>query len=168
MAADAHYSISEVSWQYYGDLIYGFLNEDDYFDREDVSYVLGITLQSEDGYVFAEDVIVFYNGDSSVFDAAESYLIDDEVFMSFTILYNLTDPTIGIAEQTAESVTLWPNPVVNFLYLDIVDGTSVSVFDMTGRMVKQERYEGKIDVSTLAPGIYTIKAEGVTKRFVKE
>ena len=168
VAADAHYSISEVSWQYYGDLIYGFLNEDDYFDREDVSYVLGITLQSEDGYVFAEDVIVFYNGDSSVFDAAESYLIDDEVFMSFTILYNLTDPTIGIAEQTAESVTLWPNPVVNFLYLDIVDGTSVSVFDMTGRMVKQERYEGKIDVSTLAPGIYTIKAEGVTKRFVKE
>ena len=168
VAADAHYSISEVSWQYYGDLTYGFLNEDDYFNREDVSYVLGITLQSEEGYVFAEDVTVFYNGDSSVFDATESYLIDDGVFKSFTILYNLTDPTIGIAEQAAESVTLWPNPVVNSLYLDVTDGTSVSVFDMTGRMVKQGRYEGKIDVSNLASGIYAIKAEGVTERFVKE
>ena len=168
VAAEAHYSISEVSWQYYGDLTYGFLNEDDYFDREDVSYVLGITLQSEEGYVFAEDVTVFYNGDSSVFDATESYLIDDGVFKSFTILYNLTDPTIGIAEQAAESVTLWPNPVVNSLYLDVTEGTSVSVFDMTGRLVRQEGYEGKIDVSDLASGIYAIKADGVTERFVKE
>ena len=168
VAADAHYSISEVSWQYYGDLTYGFLNEDDYFDREDVSYVLGITLQPEEGYIFAEDVTVFYNGDSSVFDAAESYFIDDGVFMSFTIQYNLTDPTIGIPEQTAGIIALWPNPVMNFLYLDVTEGTSVSVFDMMGRMVKQERYEGRVDVSNLAPGIYAIKANGVTVRFVKE
>ena len=166
--ADAHYSISEVSWQYYGDLIYGFLNEDDCFDREDVSYVLGLTLQPEEGYVFAEDVTVFYNGDSSVFDAAESYFIDEGAFMAFTILYNLTDPTIGIAEQTAESIALWPNPASNILYLDVKEGTSVSVFDMTGRMVKQERYEGQINVSDLVSGIYAIKAEGSTVRFVKE
>jgi hypothetical protein len=170
VATDAHYSISEVSWQYYGDgnQTVGFLEEDDFFDREDVSYVLGITLQPEEGYVFAEDVTVFYNGDSSVFNAAESYFIDDEVFMSFTILYNLTDPTTGVTEQTSEGVALWPNPVVNVLYLDVVEGTTVSIFDITGRMVKQERYEGNIDVSTLVTGIYTIKAEGVTKRFVKE
>ena len=58
--------------------------------------------------------------------------------------------------------------MVNFLYLDVTDGTFVSVFDMTGRLVRQERYEGKIDVGDLAPGIYAIKVNGVTERFVKE
>ena len=52
--------------------------------------------------------------------------------------------------------------------LDIIDGVTISVFDMMGRMVLQERYEGKLDVSQLVPGIYAIKAEGYTARFVKE
>ena len=52
--------------------------------------------------------------------------------------------------------------------LDIIDGVTISVFDMMGRMVLQERYEGKLDVSQLVPGIYAIKAEGCTARFVKE
>ena len=168
VAADAHYSISEVSWQYYGDLIYGFLDEDDYFDREDVSYVLAITLQPEEGYVFAEDVTVFYNGDTSVFDATESYFINDGAFVAFTILYNLTDPTTDVVEQTAEGITLWPNPATNILYLDVMEGTSVSIFDMAGRLVRQQPYEGQIDVRSLAPGIYAIRAEGSMIRFVKE
>ncbi len=168
VAADAHYSISEVSWQYYGDLIYGFLDEDDYFDREDVSYVLAITLQPEEGYVFAEDVTVFYNGDTSVFDATESYFINDGDFVAFTILYNLTDPTTDVVEQTAEGITLWPNPATNILYLDVMEGTPVSIFDMAGRLVRRQPYEGQIDVRSLAPGIYAIKAEGSMIRFVKE
>lgn len=167
VASDAHYTISEVSWQYYGNEIYGFLDENDYFDREDVSYVMGITLQPEEGYVFAEDVTVFYNGDASIFDAAESYFIG-EAFMAFTVMYDLTDPTAGISEQTSEKATLWPNPTTDILYLDVTVGATVSVFDMTGRIVKQQRYEGKVDVRDLTPGIYTIKAEGITDRFVKE
>ena len=51
---------------------------------------------------------------------------------------------------------------------DIMDGMTISVFDMMGRMVMQERYEGKLDVSHLVPGIYAIKAEGCVARFVKE
>ena len=64
--------------------------------------------------------------------------------------------------------TLWPNPVNGILYLDITYGTSVSIFDVTGRMVKQEKYQGQIDVSKLSSGIYTIKTEGITVKFVKE
>ena len=52
--------------------------------------------------------------------------------------------------------------------LDIMNGMTISVFDMMGRMVMQERYEGKLDVSHLVPGIYAIKAEGCMARFVKE
>jgi hypothetical protein len=95
-------------------------------------------------------------------------LIASGTFLASTINYNVADPTIGITEQTEGSIVLWPNPASNILYLDVKEGTSVSVFDMTGRMVKQERYEGQINVSDLVPGIYAIKAEGSTVRFVKE
>ena len=48
-----------------------------------------------------------------------------------------------------------------------MDGASVGVFDIIGRMVMRERYEGQLDVSGLAPGLYAIKAEGCSARFVK-
>ena len=67
-----------------------------------------------------------------------------------------------------ESVILHPNPVNNVLYLDVVEGTPITVFDMTGRMVKQERYEGQLDVSQLVPGVYTIKVDGLMLRFMKK
>ena len=81
---------------------------------------------------------------------------------------SLWNPTVGLAEQTAESKKLYPNPVENILYLDIADGAVVSVFDMTGRMVKREHYTGQLDVSQLVPGIYIIKVDDLTVRFVKE
>lgn len=74
----------------------------------------------------------------------------------------------GVNQPTIENVALWPNPADNILYLNVTDGATVSIFDITGRMVKQEKYQGQIDVSKLASGIYTIKTEGVTVKFVKE
>lgn len=84
---------------------------------------------------------------------------------------------IAAAEWTPTSVneicnenlmTLWPNPADDVLYLDVVDGTAVSIFDITGRMVKREKYQGQVDVSNLTSGIYTIKVDDITVRFVKE
>ena len=131
-----------------------------------MAYYMVITLSPEEGYCFTDETTVFYNGDSS--PLAEGYVIAMGKFMASTIKYYVTDPTIGIAEQTAETIALWPNPATDNLYLDVMDGAIISVFDITGRMVKQERYEGKIDVSDLVPGLYAVKAEGVTVRFVKE
>ncbi len=167
VAADAHYSISEVSWQYYGDGIYGFLQVDDLFNHDDLVYALGITFEPEEGYVFSEDVNVFYNGDPSLFDAAESYFIEDGAYMAFTIGFHVSDP-LDVAEQSSESLSVWPNPAANMLQLNVAGGSTVSVFDMTGRMVMREHYEGHLDVSTLAPGLYAIKTKGCSVRFVKE
>ena len=49
-----------------------------------------------------------------------------------------------------------------------MNGTTISAFDMTGRMVMQERYERQLDMSNLVPGLYAIKAEDFEVRFVKE
>jgi len=166
VALDAHYSIDAVDWLWSDGITNGALSEEDVFNNEDLSYYMILTISPEEGYSFTDETTVFYNGDPS--PLAQGYVIALGKFMALTTNYYVTDPTTGITEQTAEIIALWPNPVTNTLYLDIMDGTSVSIFDMTGRMVKQEHYEGKIDVSNLAPGIYAIKAEGVTVRFVKE
>lgn len=167
VAEESHYSISEVSWQYYGEGIYGFLQVDDLFNHDDLVYALGITFEPEEGYVFADDITVFYNGDPSLFDAAESYFIEDGAYMAFTIGFHVSDP-LDVAEQSSESLSVWPNPTANMLHLNVADGSAVSVFDMTGRLVMQQLYEGQLDVSRLAPGLYAIKAKGCLVRFVKE
>jgi hypothetical protein len=74
---------------------------------------------------------------------------------------------LGVAEPSQESLSVWPNPTVDMLHLNVADGATVSVFDMTGRLVMQQRYEGQLDVSRLAPGLYAVKAEGCSARFVK-
>jgi hypothetical protein len=167
VAEGSHYSINEVKWYWINPYIYGFMEEDDIFDHEDAAYYLSITFEPEEGYAFSEDVKVFYNGDPSLFDAAESYFIEDGAFMAITIGFHVPDPT-GIAELTPESIAVWPNPVTNVLCLDVVDGTIVSVFDMTGRLVMQHRYEGPLEVNRLVPGLYAIKVGGCEVRFMKE
>lgn len=167
VAEESHYSINEVSWQYYGDGIYGFLQVDDLFNHDDLVYALGITFEPEEGYVFADDITVFYNGDPSLFDAAESYFIEDGAYMAFTIGFHVSDP-LDVAEQSSESLSVWPNPTANMLHLNVADGSTVSVFDMTGRMVMRESYNGQLDVSRLVLGLYAIKTKGCLVRFVKE
>jgi hypothetical protein len=167
VAEGSHYSINEVRWYWINPYIYEFMEEDDIFDHVDATYYLSITFEPEEGYMFSEGVNVFYNGDPSIFDASESYFIEDGAFNAVTIDFHVSDPTC-ITELTSESIAIWPNPATNILYLDVMDGTSVSVFDMTGRLVRRQPYEGQIDVRSLAPGIYAIKAEGSMIRFVKE
>ena len=158
------YTIVDVSWHRYVSYDDHVLEPDDYFDLEYVNYYLFVLLSPKEGFVFGENPVVYFDGDSSVFDSGGFSGNDYRVY---TIDYQVTDPS-GITELTSGSIAVWPNPATNVLYLDVVDGTTVSVFDMTGRLVRQERYEGKIDVGDLAPGLYAIKAEGCTIRFVKK
>ena len=170
LPSDAHYVKDEVRWWYRNDSVPwggGSLEEEDLFDRDDVFYQMSIKFLPEDGFVFDEGLTVYFNGDSSPFNPSGSYVMWNGNYMAVTIYFQITDPT-SIAEQTAESIAIWPNPAGDILHLNVMDGASICVFDMTGRMVMQQRYEGKLDVSNLVPGLYAIKAEGCTVRFVKK
>ncbi len=166
VALDAHYSIDAVDWFWTNGVSNGALAEEDIFNDENKAYFMVLTLSPEEGYCFTDETTVIYNGDASPF--AQGSVIAFGKFMALTTNYYVTDPTIGVAEQTAGSVALWPNPATNVLYLEVAKDETVSIFDLTGRLVKQQRYEGKIDVSDLVPGVYAVKAEGVTVKFVKE
>ena len=87
VAIDAHYSISEVVWVWVNSYIYGFLEEEDIFNREDAAYSMGVTFVPEEGYMFAEDVTVFYNGASAPFNADGSGFDELGNFQAGTIDY---------------------------------------------------------------------------------
>ena len=164
VSPEVPYIITDVSWHRYVSYDDHVLEPDDYFNLVDVNYYLLVILSPKEGFVFGENPMVYFDDDGSVFDYG---ILSGNDYRVYSIDYQVTDPT-GVSEQAPSSVALWPNPVVNFLHLDVTEGTSVSVFDMMGRMVKRERYEGRVDVSNLASGIYAIKSNGVTVRFVKE
>lgn len=108
-------------------------------------------------YIDIDDESIYYQGFIGEYDFKYS------IQYAFTI-YGYTD----VEETVTESLNVYPNPVNDKLYIDNIDGELVSIFDNTGRMVKQERYQGSIDVSRLASGIYAIKAGESVVKFVKE
>lgn len=94
--------------------------------------------------------------------------IGNATYYEITGLFMVPEHPIQIEEQTTETLTVWPNPASNTLQMDVAEGENISVFDITGKMVKQERYEGTLDVSDLVPGIYAIKAGSLMVKFMKE
>ena len=168
LASDAHCVIEERRWVWSCDGSIVDLAEEDVFDQEDGVYYMGILFSPEEGYVFAEEMTVYFDGDASFLDTQNSIVYPATgQFQAWTINFTVTDPA-GIPEQTTRSLAVWPNPAGNMLQLDVKEGETVTVFDMTGRMVLQERYSGKLDVSRLVSGVYAVKAEGRMVKFVKE
>jgi hypothetical protein len=81
------------------------------------------------------------------------------------------------ASAASENIRLYPNPTLNQLTIEILEGTfdTITVYAATGTIVKSvdpSMENMTIDVSRLASGMYFVKfvSEGlaVTKRFIKE
>ena len=161
---DEPYTLTRLVWRY----VYGMSDPEvlpeEYFDDEEKAYYLAAMFSPKPGYRFDEHPTVYYNGNDSLFDTG---LIFGDDYWAFTIDFYVMDP-LGIMEQSQEVLSVWPNPTVDKLKLNVVNGSSVSIFDMTGRMVLQERYDGQLDVRSLAPGLYAIKAGDYKVSFVKE
>jgi hypothetical protein len=66
---------------------------------------------------------------------------------------------------------LYPNPAGNALFLrDVEAGTMASIYSTDGRLVKclQTMQNGAVDVSDIATGLYFIKVNAATGRFLKQ
>ncbi len=79
--------------------------------------------------------------------------------------------SIELGTSTAEAIRqgpfLGPNPVHDVLVLD-TEATRVRISDLHGRLLLQARNTDRLDVSTLAPGVYLLHLEGRrAMRFVK-
>ncbi len=92
---------------------------------------------------------------------------------NFTVSPQLAVPTFDTSP-----FDVYPNPVVNTISISNPNNetiTGIAIFDINGRMIKQERFNRKFDlkinVSEMASGIYTMKIDSekgqVTKKLVK-
>ena len=76
-------------------------------------------------------------------------------------------PATDIADATAEpSLTLYPNPVADVLYLSATART-IRVYNIYGIEVAHATDTNRIDVANLPAGIYTVKADGTVAKMVK-
>lgn len=154
----AHYYIDDVRWLYSNDGFYfggGTLFEEDLFDLEDVLYYLSIKFEPEEDYAFADSVTVFYNGDASPFNPDASMLMSNGKYLAITRFYTVTDPNTGIAELTLKD-------------LQDLEGQTVRIYDMTGRLVLQDRFTGQLSFEELLPGVYVAHVAGHALKFVKQ
>ena len=77
------------------------------------------------------------------------------------------DCSTAVAEAATEpSLTLYPNPVADVLYLSATART-IRVYDMYGTEVAHATDTDRIDVANLPAGVYTVKADGTVAKMVK-
>ena len=77
------------------------------------------------------------------------------------------DCSTAVAEAATEpSLTLYPNPVADVLYLSATART-IRVYDIYGTEVAHAADTDRVEVSHLPAGIYTVKADGTVAKMVK-
>ncbi|HMC97503.1 MAG TPA: T9SS type A sorting domain-containing protein, partial [Flavobacteriales bacterium] len=81
----------------------------------------------------------------------------------------------GVADPAAPGLMLYPNPATEQLFVRLPGAGSkrLTVTDATGRIVRNEvralNTTQQLDISTLAPGLYTLQVQGAAAvRFTKQ
>ena len=140
VSPEAPYTIAHISWHRYVSYDDHVLEPEEYFDLEDVNYYLFVLLSPKEGFIFDEHPMVYFNNDNSVFDYGA---FTDNDYRVYTIDYQVTNP-VGLIEQT----------------MDDLEGQTVSIYDLTGRLVFQGCYNGHRCFEGIKPGIYVINTAG--------
>jgi photosystem II stability/assembly factor-like uncharacterized protein len=81
--------------------------------------------------------------------------------------------TAGISEEELNGTTrVYPNPAGTTLHVTLWDNKRIVVTNVLGEIMMEKMFTGKnatdIDVSSLSPGIYFVKAGNKASKFVKE
>jgi Zn-dependent metalloprotease len=109
---------------------------------------------------------------------------------TYTVLYNYTDPINGCSAFAAKTITvgacvginelnnsayfkIYPNPANDFITLTIEKESDIlfKVYDATGKTLIVKQLSGKsnrIDINTLAKGIYFIEAQDASKNTYRQ
>ncbi len=92
-----------------------------------------------------------------------------------TDIDTLMIPPESIQENPLLQLNLFPNPTADILQLSIqddIENYQVRFMDIYGRIVKQQKFNSSIDVSTLSSGLYTVevfsKKYYLRKRMIKQ
>lgn len=115
------------------------------------TYVDGVQLSPKDGFVFDEHPTVYFDNDNTVFGYG---VFTDNDYQVYTIDYQVMDPT-GVSEQAINS-------------LESLVGQTISIYDLTGRLVLRDCFNGQLRYEGLKPGLYFATVGGCSFKFVNK
>lgn len=83
------------------------------------------------------------------------------------------DPILGSVQdfESERFISVYPNPTVDWLSVEIDRATSISIYDVTGNLVKTQMLSAgqRLDVRGLSSGTYYLETEdGAKARFMKQ
>ena len=87
---------------------------------------------------------------------------------------NVTDggldcSTAGVEDENLLTITIYPNPVKDKLYIQDLSNTSkVLIYNVLGKLVLSETTKSEIDVDNLQSGIYIIKIVDEQKEIIRK
>ncbi|MCF8295480.1 MAG: T9SS type A sorting domain-containing protein [Bacteroidales bacterium] len=93
-----------------------------------------------------------YVGINCVSDTSFVFCIDDIQIDSIG--------SIGISEELISHVEIYPNPASNYIYINRIENSSLSLLDLTGReliYIPNASYKNKLNISSLGSGIYLVQ-----------
>ena len=87
--------------------------------------------------------------------------------------FSLVRPALAVSNVNKAKVSIYPNPTTDYLNVSSASKiSSVEVYDISGKKVRVELTDNKVDVQNLVKGSYVIKitdASGTTsQKFIKE
>lgn len=88
----------------------------------------------------------------------------------FNVVENEDDDDDFVDFVMSDKIEIYPNPVASQLYIiGIAEGENVEIYNVLGGLVANFKYDGReINVDNLPAGMYVLKCNGMTTKFVKE
>jgi hypothetical protein len=83
-----------------------------------------------------------------------------------------TCSSLGINDQNLTNVSIYPNPVIDKLFIQGLSSLSkVSIYNVLGKLVLSQTISEEIDVNQLSKGVYILKVideqKETTRKFIK-
>jgi hypothetical protein len=125
-------------------------------------------LHLETAPTVGQAITLSFDGSSEQIFYGDATAPADLLAKSFTdeSVENLVEP-IAVPTVNSFAFQVYPNPTAKYLNVSYI-AKSITVFDITGKMLKSVNNTNQVNVSSLAKGIYIINVDGASQKFVKE
>lgn len=120
-----------------------------------------------------EDGKLFFEGNDMVVSESTS-ATENKIGLAEIekVLFKKSDAGTGLADDlTTESISVFPNPTTNFVYIsDTQDGSMVEIFSWNGMLLNVQKYSvGRgVSLKEYPTGLYTLRVDGRTFKIYKK